>query len=227
MNSRAGPSRRPRNPREAEKAKFSVSKDVKVYSSFETMDLRAELLRGVFSAGFDKPSAIQQRCIVPITKGRDLIAQAQSGTGKTAMIALVSLQLTTSTVRDVQVLILSPTRELAVQTHSNLQKLGEYCSIGSHACVGGKKVSEDIRRLESKSVQIVSGTPGRVYDMIQRQVLNMKKIKTLIIDEADEMFETGFKDQSTTFTVIFHRVHRLCLCRRRCRRKCWKWQRRS
>lgn len=188
-------SRRPRNAREAEKAKFSVSKDVKVVPTFEEMDLRPELLRGVFSAGFDKPSAIQQRCMMPIVRGRDLISQAQSGTGKTAMIALVSLQLAVTSVRDVQVLVLSPTRELATQTHSNLQKLGEFSSIGSHACVGGKKISEDIRRLESKSVQIVSGTPGRVYDMIQRQLLSLKKLKTLIIDEADEMFETGFKDQ--------------------------------
>lgn len=195
QGARPGASRRPRAPREAEKAKFSVSKDVKLFLAFEEMELREELLRGLFSAGFDKPSGIQQRCIMPIVRGRDLVAQAQSGTGKTAMIALVSLQIASSKARDVQVLILSPTRELASQTHSNLQKLGEFCSVGSHACVGGKKVSEDIKRLESKSVQVVSGTPGRVYDMIQRQMLNMKKLKTLIIDEADEMFGMGFKEQ--------------------------------
>ncbi len=192
---KSGPSRRPRVVREAEKANFSVSKEVTVHSTFESMSLRDDVLRGLFSAGFDKPSAIQQRCIVPIIRGRDLIAQAQSGTGKTAMIALVSLQLATSKSRDVQVLVLSPTRELATQTQVNLTRLGESTSIGCHACVGGTRVSEDIRALEGRGVQVVSGTPGRVYDMIQRGVLGLKKLRTLVIDEADEMFGLGFKEQ--------------------------------
>ena len=190
-----GPSRRPRVTREAEKAKFSVSKEVTIHSTFESMALRDEILRGLFSAGFDKPSAIQQRCIVPIIKGRDLIAQAQSGTGKTAMIALVSLQIAKSKSREVQVLILSPTRELATQTQINCNRLGESTSIGCHACVGGTKIGDDIRALEGRGVQIISGTPGRVYDMINRGVLSLKKLNTLIIDEADEMFGLGFKEQ--------------------------------
>lgn len=111
------------------------------------------------------------------------------------MIALVSLQLASPTTRDVEVLVLSPTRELATQTHHNVERLGEFASIGCHVCVGGKKIGDDIRRLEAGGVQVISGTPGRVYDMIQRRVLSTKRIRTLIIDEADEMFSLGFKEQ--------------------------------
>lgn len=174
---------------------FTMSRDLRPYASFDDMDLHPSLLRGVYSVGFDKPSAIQQRCIVPIIRGRDLVAQAQSGTGKTAMIALVSLQMSQPAVRSVQVLVLSPTRELAVQTASIVQSLGEYTSVSCHSCVGGKSVGADIRRLESGTVHVVSGTPGRVYDMIQRKALDMKKIRLLILDEADEMLSLGFKEQ--------------------------------
>jgi len=159
------------------------------------MGLRPPLLRGLYSAGFDKPSPIQQRCIVPITRGRDLVVQAQSGTGKTAMIALVALQIADPAVRAVQVLVLSPTRELAVQTDRNVHTFGQFASVGALACVGGRRVGEDVRRLEGEGVHVVSGTPGRVYDMIQRRALDASKIRTLVIDEADEMLSLGFREQ--------------------------------
>jgi ATP-dependent RNA helicase len=184
----------PRSDLEAEEAEFSTSKPVKVYESFDDMKLREALLRGVYAYGFVKPSAIQARSLVPLLSGRDLVAQAQSGTGKSAMIALASLQLATPSVRDVQVLVLSPTRELALQTYRSMEALGEYDTVRAAPCIGGSKVGEDMRRLET-GVQIVSGTPGRVYDMIQRNALDMKRLKTLVIDEADEMFGAGFKDQ--------------------------------
>ncbi|CAN8068609.1 unnamed protein product [Agarophyton chilense] len=181
--------------RQAEKATFNINQEVQVFKNFEDMPLKPPLLRGIYSIGFDMPSAIQQRCIVPMIRGHDVVAQAQSGTGKTAMIAIVALQLATATLNHVQVLVLSPTRELAVQTHQNVELLGEFLSTGSHACVGGKKVGDDIRRLANGGVHIVSGTPGRVYDMIQRNVLNTKKLKILFVDEADEMLTMGFKEQ--------------------------------
>lgn len=162
--------------------------------SFEKMKLNETLLRGIFSYGFEKPSAIQKRAIKPIITGRDTICQAQSGTGKTATLSICSLQRINPALREVQVLILSPTRELAVQIQRVVLALGDFMSVQVHSCIGGTSVSEDISKLES-GVHIVSGTPGRVFDMIRRRNLRTKDIKMLILDEADEMLGQGFKDQ--------------------------------
>jgi len=173
---------------------FDTSKDVEVVSTFEGMGLKDDLLRGLYAYGFEKPSAIQQRAIVPMTSQRDVIAQAQSGTGKTAMISVSALQIIDTHVREVQVLILNPTRELATQTQKVLTTIGDFMNVLAHACIGGKSIGEDIRRLDY-GVHIVSGTPGRVFDMIRRRNLRTRHIKTLIMDEADEMLDQGFKEQ--------------------------------
>ena len=173
---------------------ISTSKGVQVVKTFEDMGLREDLLRGIYSYGFTKPSAIQQRAIVQIVKGRDVIAQSQSGTGKTAVFCISSLQTLDMKSRDTQVLILSPTRELAEQSQKVLLALGDYMSVQCHACIGGKSIGEDIRRLDA-GVQVVSGTPGRVFDMIRRRHLRVKGLKMLVLDEADEMLSMGFKDQ--------------------------------
>jgi len=143
---------------------------------------------------FSKPSAIQQRAIVPITQSRDVIVQSQAGTGKTASFSIGLLQSIETTSRNTQVLVLSPTREVAYQIANVIKILGHYMSVQVHACVGGKSVSEDIRKLEY-GVHVISGTPGRVYDMIKRQKLQTRHIKMLIFDEADEMLSKGFKEQ--------------------------------
>eukprot|EP00890_Picochlorum_soloecismus_P001008 jgi/Picsp_1/1908/NSC_05374-R1_eukaryotic initiation factor len=173
---------------------FETSKGVKVVTSFDAMGLKDQLLRGIYQYGFEKPSAIQQRAILPIIAGRDVIAQAQSGTGKTSLIALTLCQIIDTSSPETQALVLSPTRELATQTEKTVLALGDYLKVKAHSCIGGKSVGEDMRKLES-SVQIVSGTPGRVFDMIQRRALRTKNIKTLILDEADEMLGQGFKEQ--------------------------------
>jgi len=165
-----------------------------VFESFDEMGLKEDLLRGIYSYGFEKPSAVQQRAIIPIVKGRDVIAQSQSGTGKTAVFSISSLQSIDMTTTDTQVLILSPTRELAEQSQKVILALGDYMSVQCHACIGGKSIGEDIRRLDY-GVQIVSGTPGRVFDMIRRRHLQTKTLKMFIIDEADEMLNMGFKEQ--------------------------------
>ncbi|GHP07169.1 hypothetical protein PPROV_000591200 [Pycnococcus provasolii] len=175
-------------------ADFTVSRDVTVTSSFESMNLKEDLLKGLYEYGYERPSAIQQRAIVPIIQGRDVIAQAQSGTGKSSMIALAACQVASTSHRDPQVLILSPTRELAEQTGTLARQLGEYMAINTHCCIGGKSLGEDIKKLEA-GVQVVSGTPGRVYDLVQRKHLVTKKIKLLVLDEADEMLNRGFKEQ--------------------------------
>jgi len=182
------------NLAEDKNIQFETSEDVEICPTFDSMNLKEELLRGIFCYGFDKPSAVQQRAILPIIKGRDVIVQSQSGTGKTAVFSLGSLQIIDLGVREPQVLILSPTRELAEQSQKVALALGDFLNVQVHACIGGKNLSEDIRRLEH-GVHIVSGTPGRVYDMIQRRHLRTRSIKLLIMDEADEMLNMGFKEQ--------------------------------
>lgn len=128
------------------------------------------------------------------TTGRDVIAQAQSGTGKTATFSVAILQQIDTSSNDCQALILAPTRELAQQIQKVVLALGDYMNAAAHACIGGTLVRDDVRRLEM-GVHIVVGTPGRVYDMITRRALNTNHIKIFVLDEADEMLSRGFKDQ--------------------------------
>jgi len=158
------------------------------------MNLKEDLLRGIFAYDFKRPSAIQQRAIIPIINGRDVIAQAQSGTGKTATFSIGILQSIDTTSNNTQALVLSPTRELAQQIQKVLLSLGDCMKVEVHSCIGGKKLGQDIQKLE-QGVQIVSGTPGRVYDMIKRKKLLTGNIKMLVLDEADEMLSKGFKEQ--------------------------------
>ena len=151
-------------------------------------------INGLLAKDFEKPSAIQQRAILPILRGRDVIAQAQSGTGKTATFSIAMLQTINISLRETQALVLSPTRELATQIQSVVLALGDYMNVQCHACIGGTSVGEDIRKLEYGQ-HIVSGTPGRVFDMIRRRHLRTKNIKMLIMDESDELLNMGFKDQ--------------------------------
>lgn len=123
-----------------------------------------------------------------------MIAQSQSGTGKTATFCTGVLQRIEPSKREPQAIILSPTRELAQQIQKVASSLGSYMSAKVHACVGGKRITDDIRRLE-EGVHVVSGTPGRVFDMICRKQLATRGIKMLVLDEADAMLSGGFKDQ--------------------------------
>jgi len=144
--------------------------------------------------GFEKPSAIQQRGIVPFCKGLDVIQQAQSGTGKTATFCSGILQQLDYGLVECQALVLAPTRELAQQIEKVMRALGDYLGVKVHACVGGTSVREDQRILAS-GVHVVVGTPGRVFDMLRRQSLRPDNIKMFVLDEADEMLSRGFKDQ--------------------------------
>jgi len=174
---------------------ITMSEDsVKVHTSFDDMRLKEDLLKGIYAYGFEKPPAIQQRAIIPIIQGRDVIAQSQSGTGKTAVFSISILQNLDTTSNEIQALTISPTRELAEQTQKVLLALGDFMNVQCHACIGGKSIGEDIRRLDF-GVQVVSGTPGRIFDMIQRKHLRTRNIKMLVIDEADEMLNRGFKEQ--------------------------------
>jgi len=171
-----------------------VEADVESYPDFDSMKLRNELLRGIYSYGFERPSAIQQRAIVPLVEGKDVIAQAQSGTGKTATFTIGVLSRIDTNLQDVQALILSPSRELAVQSHRVIKSLSVHMKdVRTHILTGGTPISDDLQALR-QGVQVISGCPGRVYDMIDRGALNTNNIKMLILDEADEMLSKGFED---------------------------------
>jgi translation initiation factor 4A len=165
-----------------------------IADNFDEMKLREELLRGIYAYGFEKPSAIQQRAIIPCIKGHDVIAQAQSGTGKTATFSIAILQKLDLTLKECQALILAPTRELAQQIQKVVLALGDFMGATCHACIGGTNVREGMSKLE-QGVQIIVGTPGRVSDMINRKALNVRNIKLFVLDEADEMLSRGFKEQ--------------------------------
>lgn len=170
------------------------TKNIKVHATFESMNLKTDLLKGIYGYGFEAPSAIQSRAIMQIISGRDTIAQAQSGTGKTATFSIGMLEVIDTKSKDCQALILSPTRELAQQIQSVVKHLGDYMNVHTHACIGGTHVGEDIKKLQ-QGQQIVSGTPGRVVDMIKRRNLATRNIKMMILDEADELMTKGFKEQ--------------------------------
>eukprot|EP00249_Psilotum_nudum_P007899 c20900_g3_i1 orf=172-684(+) len=132
------------------------------HESFDSMGLLENLLRGIYAYGFEKPSAIQQRGIVPFCKGLDVIQQAQSGTGKTATFCSGILQQLDYNLLGCQALVLAPTRELAQQIEKVMRALGDYLQVKVHACVGGTSVRED-QRILMNGVHVVVGTPGRVY----------------------------------------------------------------
>uniref|UniRef100_A0A7R9YCD0 RNA helicase n=1 Tax=Pinguiococcus pyrenoidosus TaxID=172671 RepID=A0A7R9YCD0_9STRA len=165
-----------------------------INETFDSMELKEELLRGIYAYGFEKPSAIQQRAIKPVILGHDVIAQAQSGTGKTATFSIALLHNVDETINECQALIMAPTRELAQQIQKVVMALADFMELVVHACVGGTAVREDIRVLQ-QGVHVVVGTPGRVYDMINRRHLRTDSIKLFVLDEADEMLSRGFKDQ--------------------------------
>jgi len=165
-----------------------------VFESFDDYDLRENLLRGIYSYGFEKPSAIQQRGIKPLLDGRDTIGQAQSGTGKTATFVIGCLQRLDPSFNACQALMLAPTRELANQIQKVALALGDYDRIKCHSCIGGTSVRDDIDKLRDGQ-HLVVGTPGRVFDMVSKRHLRVDDLLTFVLDEADEMLSRGFKDQ--------------------------------
>ena len=158
------------------------------------MNLNNNLLRDIFAYGFEKPSTIQKKTIVPIIKGGDIIGQAQSGTGKTAAFCIGSLQVIDTSINNTQNIILAPTRELANQIFQVYKSLGQRSNVNSYLLVGGNSIYNDINNLNN-NIHSIIGTPGRIYDMIKRKCLNVSHLKILCIDEADEMLSRGFQQQ--------------------------------
>lgn len=166
-----------------------------VVEKFDEMNLRDELLRGIYAYGLESPSAIQQRAIMPMVERRDVIAQSQSGMGKTMAFIIGILQNIDINVQKIQALILAPTRELATQIELIVKAVGDYIGVSSHTCIGGSTIKEDLRIFHEDKPHVVVGTPGRVYHMIQERALGTSAIKTFCLDEADEMLSRGFQEQ--------------------------------
>ncbi|KAJ1720198.1 translation initiation factor eIF4A [Coemansia erecta] len=175
-------------------AKDIVTNYDEVVDNFDDMNLDDNLLRGIYAYGFERPSAIQQRAIVPVLRGHDVIAQAQSGTGKTATFSISILQKVDPSIPKTQALVLAPTRELAQQIQKVMTSLGDFRKVNIHACIGGTRVADDEKAF-SEGAHVVVGTPGRVHDMISRGIFKSDAVKLFALDEADEMLSRGFKDQ--------------------------------
>ena len=166
------------------------------HDNFDDMRLKEDVLRGTYACGFLNPSVIQQKAISAFKSGRDLIAQAQSGTGKTAAYCLGVLEVVDPRVRTTQAIIMEPTKDLADQTARVLNSLSMYID-GLHVqlCIGGSPLSKDVRELRTHGSTVIVGTPGRIYDLLEKGHIHADTIKVLCIDEADLMLSTGFKEQ--------------------------------
>ena len=164
--------------------------------SWDELEISSDLLRGIYGYGFERPSPIQSKAIVPIIKGKDIIAQAQSGTGKTAAFSVGALSLVDLSKMETQILIMSPTRELTKQISLVISSLGTMMNgLSVYTLVGGTSIDEDANKLKNYPPHVIVGCPGRVYDMIRRGNIKAKNIKLAILDEADEMLSSGFKEQ--------------------------------
>ena len=170
-------------------------------NAWEDLELPETLLRGIYSYGFEKPSPIQQKAIKPIMMGRDIIAQAQSGTGKTATFCIGALSKIDMEKNATQVLILSPTRELTSQTSKVINSLGDMLEnskkerLRVQTVFGGSNYEDKSSFSNKNTPHVICGCPGRVYDMMRRDKISIKTIKMVILDEADEMLSAGFKEQ--------------------------------
>jgi translation initiation factor 4A len=187
-----------------------MTSNIEKIESFDNMKLKDNLLRGIYSYGFETPSKIQQIGIMPVTSGKDSIIQAQSGTGKTGTFSIAILQIVNESKQELQAIVLCPTRELAKQTFKVILCLGDYLRINVALCVGGSNSKDD--EVNVKKAQILVATPGRLLDVIKKKVIKTSMLKLLVIDEADEMLTIGFKNQvydiyqqipSTTQTALY------------------------
>jgi ATP-dependent RNA helicase DeaD len=160
-------------------------------STFADIGLRPELMRAITEVGYEEPTPVQARAIPAMISGRDLVAQAQTGTGKTAAFALPILERIDTAKNYVQALVLVPTRELAIQVAHATHLLGKYRSVNVLPVYGGQPISRQLRSLQ-QGVHVVVGTPGRMMDHIRRETLHLDQVRILVLDEADEMLDMGF-----------------------------------
>ena len=165
-------------------------------NTWDDLNLKTDLLRGIYAYGFENPSDIQRKAIFPIISENDVIAQAQSGSGKTGTFSISALQRLDTNINETQILIIAPTRELALQIETVIKNIGiNMNDLRVKSLVGGSSVKNDIYHIRKHIPHIIVGCAGRICDMIRRKRINVETVRLFILDEADEMLSGGFKDQ--------------------------------
>lgn len=188
----------------------------KTIDSFEDLEIDQDIIRGVFSYGFERPSKIQSKAILPVIDGRDVIAQAQSGTGKTATFCIGTLSRIEKELNAIQALVLVHTREMALQINNVFNQIGKYMNIKISLCIKGVNIRDNINDLLGKNKEnlvpkIVIGTPGRVIDMMNKSALKTDKLKIVVMDEADELLSEGFIEQIKNIVKSIPKTTQLAL----------------
>ena len=166
-------------------------KDTMEIQSFKDLPLRMQVLSAIEELGFEELFPIQAQAICPLLEGKDVIGQAQTGTGKTAAFGVPMVEKLNPELRKVQGLVLVPTRELAVQVAQNMSLFAKYAKLRVLAVYGGEPIGKQVREL-ANGVHIVVGTPGRIIDLLERGILNLACVKIVVLDEADRMLDMGF-----------------------------------
>lgn len=163
-------------------------------STFKDLNLTDNILQGIEQMGFETPTPVQKQCIPPLLDGKDVVGQAQTGTGKTAAFGIPIVQQTDVSIPEVQTIIMCPTRELAIQVTGELIKIGKHLSgLNVIPVYGGQSISRQIKALK-RGAHIVVGTPGRTIDHLRRGTMKLNHLKRVVFDEADEMLNMGFRD---------------------------------
>ncbi len=176
-----------------------------IEKSFKQLGLKVEIIKALDEMGFISPTEIQQKSIpILLQSEHDFIGRAQTGTGKTAAFVIPILEKMAIGTKDVQAIILSPTRELALQIEREIQKIGKYLMVKSLCVYGGTPYDKQVKALKRDHPQIIVGTPGRVLDLIKRNILKLQATKMCVLDEADEMLNMGFLED---VQLILDRLH--------------------
>lgn len=189
---------------------YLVSEKIDCYNSFDNIGIHEDILRGIYSYGFTDPSPIQKLAIKPFIDERDLIIQSHSGTGKTATFMISILNRINPELKNTQAVVVAPTRELAKQIYSVYQSLSNYTDITGYFCIGGSlrnkyNYNEDINQ------HIIIGTPGRVSDLIGKNIIKTNNVKMLVIDEADDVLSISFQKQLVKIFDSLSESTQLCL----------------
>ncbi|CAO3694958.1 unnamed protein product [Rhizopus stolonifer] len=178
-------------------------------NEFEDYFLKRELLMGIFEAGFERPSPIQEEAIPLALAGRDILARAKNGTGKTAAFVIPTLEKINNNLSKIQALILVPTRELALQTSQVCKTLGKHLDIQVMVTTGGTTLKDDIMRL-NETVHVVVGTPGRILDLASKGVADFSTASTFVMDEADKLLSPNLRLLSNNCLDTFPTTDRSC-----------------
>ena len=173
---------------------YVISEDVKKFDTFDDILDNENILRGIYSYGFEKPSPIQKIAIRPIIDKRDIIAQSHSGTGKTATFMIGLLNNIDIKLKKTQAIIVAPTRELANQIYNVFENIGDYTDITGTICIGGS-LRNKYSYYEEMNQNVIIGTPGRISDLIGKKIISCENVKILIIDEADDVLSSSFQKQ--------------------------------